>query len=97
MDGARSTATRRSARELLSFIAGFFVVWTVRATYLCAIDSAIASVALRTVYSLVVKPLLWGVFLLSLLAGWLYLESASFWPPALTHIANNCLAVVFIG
>ena len=61
MDGAMSTATRRSARELLLFIVCFFVVWTVRATYFYAIDDAIASDALRTVYSLVVKLLLWGV------------------------------------
>jgi len=52
---------QRPAREILPFILCFFVVWTVRATYLYAIDDAIASDALRTVYSLVVKLLLWGV------------------------------------
>jgi membrane protease YdiL (CAAX protease family) len=225
-----SNATRRSTREILLLILCFFAVWTVRATYLYAIDDAIASDALRTVYSLAVKLLLWGVpafgyarwvrrqsplrylglailpsarqwlkylivialflgaqvgfetlvggrqlslsgvqaaltvpgllalaasafleellfrglllhelaallprwgavlltallfagihlpfwlshgglsatmltnaggvFLFSLLAGWLYLDSTSIWPPTLAHIANNCLAIVLIG
>jgi membrane protease YdiL (CAAX protease family) len=38
-----------------------------------------------------------GVFIFSLLAGWLYLDSSSIWPPTLAHIANNCLAIVLIG
>ncbi len=221
---------QRSARAICLFILCFFAAWTVRATYLYGIDDAIASDALRTVYSLVVKLLLWGVpafgyarwvrrqspfrylglatlpsarqwlkyliiiglllgaqvgfetivggrrvpligvhaaltapgllalaasafleellfrglllhelaallsrwgavllnsllfvgihlpfwlshgglsatmltnaggvFLFSLLAGWLYLDSASIWPPTLTHIANNCLATVLIN
>jgi len=61
MDGAMSTATRRSARELLLFIVCFFVVWTVRATYLYAIDESIAPDGLRTVCSVTVKLVLWGL------------------------------------
>ncbi len=55
-----SNATRRSTNELILFIACFFAVWTVRATYLYAIDDAIASEGLRTVYSVTVKLLLWA-------------------------------------
>ena len=222
-----SNAERRSARKILLFIAGFFAVWTVRATYLYAIDESITTDALRTVYSVTVKLILWaatacgfaywvrhaspirylglslmpsagkwikylvviglflsaqvtfeaivggkapslagiavsmtlpgvltwvvspfleellfrglllheladllpcwganlltsllfvgihlpfwlshgglngillanmgGVFIFSLLAGWLYLDSSSIWPPTLAHIANNCLAAL---
>ena len=38
-----------------------------------------------------------GVFIFSLLAGWLYLDSASIWPPTLAHIANNCVAALLRG
>ena len=39
-----------------------------------------------------------GVFLFSLLAGWLRsVDSTSIWPLTLAHIANNCLAIVLIG
>lgn len=51
---------QRSAREILLFILCFFAVWTVRATCLYAIDDAIASDALRIVYSVAVKLLLWA-------------------------------------
>ncbi len=51
---------QHSAREILLFILCFFAVWTVRATYLYAIDDTIASDALRTVYSVAVKLLLWA-------------------------------------
>lgn len=33
-----------------------------------------------------------GVFVFSVVAGWLYAKSASIWPPTLAHIANNVLA-----
>ena len=35
-----------------------------------------------------------GVFIFSLLAGWLYLDSSSIWPPTVAHIANNCIAAL---
>ena len=38
-----------------------------------------------------------GVFVFSLLAGWLYLDSSSIWPPTLAHIANNCVAALLTG
>jgi membrane protease YdiL (CAAX protease family) len=38
-----------------------------------------------------------GVFIFSLLAGWLYLDSSSIWPPTVAHIANNCVAALLIG
>ena len=38
-----------------------------------------------------------GVFIFSLLAGWLYLDSSSIWPPTLAHITNNCIAALLIG
>ena len=38
-----------------------------------------------------------GVFIFSLLAGWLYLDSSSIWPPTVAHIANNCIASLWIG
>jgi uncharacterized protein len=33
-----------------------------------------------------------GIFVFSLVAGWLYLRSASVWPPVCAHIANNLVA-----
>lgn len=33
-----------------------------------------------------------GVFVFSVVAGWLFAKSASIWPPTLAHIANNVLA-----
>ena len=38
-----------------------------------------------------------GVFIFSLLAGWLYLDSSSIWPPTVAHIANNCVAALLTG
>jgi membrane protease YdiL (CAAX protease family) len=38
-----------------------------------------------------------GVFIFSLLAGWLYLDSSSIWPPTVAHIANNCVAALLNG
>ena len=35
-----------------------------------------------------------GVFIFSLVAGWLYLRSASLWPPTLAHIANNFVSAL---
>jgi len=35
-----------------------------------------------------------GVFIFSLVAGWLYLKSNSLWPPTLAHILNNVVAVL---
>ena len=57
---AAPNAGQRAAREILLFILCFFAVWTVRATYLYAIDEAIEPAALRTVYSVAVKLLLWA-------------------------------------
>jgi membrane protease YdiL (CAAX protease family) len=56
-----SGAKGHSAREILLFIVCFSAVWTVRATYLYAIDDSIASDTLRTVYSVTVKLILWAV------------------------------------
>ena len=38
-----------------------------------------------------------GVFIFSLLAGWLYLDNSSIWPSTLAHIANNCVAALLAG
>jgi|WetSurMetagenome_2_1015567.scaffolds.fasta_scaffold71292_2 uncharacterized protein len=38
-----------------------------------------------------------GVFIFSLLAGWLYLDSSSIWPPTVAHIANNCVAALLMS
>lgn len=38
-----------------------------------------------------------GVFVFSLVAGWLYLDSSSIWPPTVAHIANNCVAALLSG
>ena len=38
-----------------------------------------------------------GVFIFNLLAGWLYLDSSSIWPPTVAHIANNCVAALLNG
>ncbi|HNB50755.1 MAG TPA: type II CAAX endopeptidase family protein [Anaerolineales bacterium] len=51
----------RSNRDIFLFIALFFVIWSVRATYLYAIDEAIASGPLRLMYSTCVKLVLWGL------------------------------------
>ena len=50
---------RKAALYFGSFMAVFFVTWTVRATSLYAIDEAIASPTLRAVYSNWLKLLLW--------------------------------------
>ena len=225
-----TTTRRHSARALLLFIVCFFAIWSVRATFLYAIDESIAPESLRTVYSVTVKLILWvlpafgyvcwvrraspfrylglsvmpsarqwikylvviglflgaqvafqsivggnapslagisvsitlsgilafvvspfleellfrglllhelaallprwvanlltsllfagihlpfwlahggmsgalltntaGVFIFSLLAGWLYLDSSSIWPPTVAHTANNCVATLLIG
>jgi len=38
-----------------------------------------------------------GVFLFSLLAGWLFSLTKSVWPPTLAHTANNLLASVLVS
>ncbi|MFO1092708.1 MAG: CPBP family intramembrane glutamic endopeptidase [Planctomycetaceae bacterium] len=38
-----------------------------------------------------------GVFVFSLLAGYLGLKSSSIWPPTLAHIANNTLALILVN
>jgi len=35
-----------------------------------------------------------GVFIFSLVAGWLYLKSKSLWPSTVAHVANNFVAVL---
>ena len=54
-----TTTRSRAARPIILFIVCFFAVWSVRATGLYAIDESIASAGLRTVYSVVIKLLLW--------------------------------------
>jgi membrane protease YdiL (CAAX protease family) len=50
---------RRAARDLCLFLAAFFVVWTLRATWFYAVDESIASPTLRAAYSDLLKFLLW--------------------------------------
>ena len=54
-----TTTKRRSAVELFLFILCFFAIWSVRATFLYAIDESITPDSLRTVYSVTVKLILW--------------------------------------
>ena len=56
-----SSVTRRSTPALILFVVCFFVVWSIRAIYLYPIDESLAPGAPRTVYSLALKLLLWGV------------------------------------
>ncbi len=53
------TDQRKAALHLGSFMAVFFAVWTVRATFFHAIDEAIASPTLRAAYSNLLKLLIW--------------------------------------
>jgi membrane protease YdiL (CAAX protease family) len=50
---------QKQSRELLVFIFCFFVVWSIRATCLSSIDQSIASDSVRTIYSNLIKSLLW--------------------------------------
>jgi uncharacterized protein len=54
-----ASTKQRSAIEILLFLGCFFAVWSVRATYLYSIDESIASAALRAVYAILVKLVLW--------------------------------------
>ena len=56
-----TTTKRHSAVDLLLFIVCLFAIWSVRATFLYAIDESIAPEGLRTVYSVTVKLILWGL------------------------------------
>ncbi len=38
-----------------------------------------------------------GIFLFSLLAGWVFAQSGSVWPAGVAHIANNLLAAVVVA
>jgi len=38
-----------------------------------------------------------GVFIFSLVAGWLWSQSTSIWPPFLAHVANNLLASMLVA
>jgi len=61
MGDTMPTTKRTSAKALVLFIVCFFVIWSVRATFLYAIDASIEPDALRTVYSVSVKLILWGL------------------------------------
>jgi len=50
---------RKAARDLCMFLAAFFVVWTLRATWFYAIDESIASPTLRAAYADLLKFILW--------------------------------------
>jgi membrane protease YdiL (CAAX protease family) len=50
---------RRAALDLCLFLAAFFVLWTVRATWFYAVDESIASPISRVAYSTLLKLLLW--------------------------------------
>lgn len=54
-----TTSRRRSALEISIVVVCFFGVWALRATYLYAIDAAIASDTWRAIYSILVKLMLW--------------------------------------
>jgi hypothetical protein len=56
-----TTTRRHSAVDLLLFIVCLFAIWSVRATFLYAIDESIAPEGLRTVYSVTVKLILCGL------------------------------------
>jgi membrane protease YdiL (CAAX protease family) len=38
-----------------------------------------------------------GIYVFSLVAGWLFAKSSSIWPPTLAHIANNSLSFLLIA
>jgi membrane protease YdiL (CAAX protease family) len=50
---------RKAARDLGLFLAAFFVVWTLRATWFNPVDESIASPTLRAAYSDLLKFILW--------------------------------------
>ena len=50
---------RRAALQLFCFMAAFFVVWTIRATWVYSIDESIASPTGRAAYSNLLKLTLW--------------------------------------
>ena len=52
---------QKQSRELLVFISCFFVVWSTRAICLYSIDQSIASDSVRTIYSNLIKFLLWVI------------------------------------
>ncbi len=97
-----ATSKRRSALELLIVVVAFFGVWSVRATYLYALDAAIPSDALRAVYSNLVKALLW-VGPAFAFAGWLrrspplaYL-GLSRWPSPRQWASSFVVLGLFLG
>jgi CAAX protease family protein len=50
---------RRAALDLFVFLAAFFVLWTVRATWFYAVDESITSPVSRAAYSNFLKLVLW--------------------------------------
>jgi uncharacterized protein len=56
-----SRQQRRAGFELGLFLAGFYVLWTVRATWGYALDASIDSLVLRAAYADVLKLVLWVV------------------------------------
>jgi uncharacterized protein len=38
-----------------------------------------------------------GIFVFSVLAGWLFTRGGSVWPPTLAHVANNVLSAVLVA
>ena len=61
---------RRAILDLSLFLAAFFVLWTIRATWGFSIDESIASPAWRAAYSNLIKLILW-VLPASAFAYWL--------------------------
>ena len=61
---------RRAALELFLFLAVFFVLWTIRATWAYSVDESISSPTSRAAYSDLLKLLLW-VLPASAFAYWL--------------------------
>lgn len=55
------THRRKAALELALFLAALFAVWTIRATWLYAVDESIGSETLRVVHANGLKLLLWVV------------------------------------
>lgn len=50
---------RTAARDLVFFLAGFYILWTIRGTLFYAVDESITSPVWRAAYSSLLKFVLW--------------------------------------
>lgn len=97
------TATRiRTVKEISFLILCFFAIWSVRATYLYAIDESIPSDAQRLVYSTLVKSVLWVgsafafVYWVRQVSPFPYL-GLSAWPSARQWLVSLALTGLFLS